>query len=268
MTNRIDIKFKQLKETRQTALISFLTAGFPDIKTSQELAQAILKSGSDMLELGIPFSDPLADGRTIQKTSFHALSQGVNITSSLGILKGLREEGVTSPIIFMGYYNPFLRYGTKKFIQDASSAGLDGIIVPDLPPEEASQFKQACNKKNIYLIPLLAPTSTDQRIAKACEQANGFIYCVSVTGVTGARKQLSAGLEEFVNRIRQHTDLPIVVGFGVSNPHHVDTISRFADGVIFASALLDIIDKAPRDQMLQEATNFVSTLRSSAKNRS
>lgn len=268
MTNRIDIKFKQLKEAGQTALISFLTTGFPDVKTSQELAQAILESGSDMLELGVPFSDPLADGRTIQKTSFHALNQGVNITSALSILKGLRGKGVTSPIIFMGYYNPFLRYGTKKFIQDASSAGLDGIIVPDLPPEEAGPFKQACNQKKIYLIPLLAPTSTDQRIAKACEQANGFIYCVSLTGVTGARKQLASGLEEFVSRIRQHTDLPIVVGFGVSNSQHVETISRFADGVIFASALLDIIDKAPRDQMLQEATKFVSTLRASARNRS
>ena len=268
MSNRIDIKFKELREAGQIALISFLTTGFPDVKTSQELAQAILESGSDMLELGIPFSDPLADGRTIQKTNLHALEQGVNIATSLNMLRSLRSKGVASPVIFMGYYNPFLRYGLNKFAQDASAAGLDGIIVPDLPSEEALPFKQACNKGNIHLIPLLAPTSTDQRIAKACEQANGFIYCVSLTGVTGARKQLAPGLEEFVGRIRHHTDLPIAVGFGVSNPQHVDTISQFADGVIFASALLDTIDKSPRDQVLQEATNFVSSLRTSTRSRS
>ena len=168
----------------------------------------------------------------------------------------------------MGYYNPFLQYGTERFGRDAAAAGLDGVIVPDLPPEEAGPFKEACNREGIHLIPLLAPTSTDQRIAQACKQANGFIYCVSLTGVTGARQQLAPGLRALVGRIRRHTDLPVVVGFGVSKREHVEAIGRFADGAAFGSALLDAIDRSPKERVLQTATEFIASLRTSNGKRS
>ena len=220
-----------------------------------------------MLELGIPFSDPLADGLTIQKTSFLALQQGVNIPTSLGVLGDLRARGVDAPLIFMGYFNPFLRYGLERFVADAAHAGLDGLIVPDLPPEEAGPLKGLCESRGIYLIPLLAPTSTDERIAQACNEAKGFIYCVSVTGVTGARQELASGLPHFVNRIRVHTDLPVLVGFGVSRREHVQEIGEFADGAVVASALLAAIDRAPKERVLQTAGEFVQGLKTRGRDR-
>ncbi|MDP6402593.1 MAG: tryptophan synthase subunit alpha, partial [SAR202 cluster bacterium] len=207
MTNRIDVRLKELREAGETALAPFVTIGFPDVETSENLVEVIAQSGGDMLELGIPFSDPLADGLTVQKASFRALENGVSVTTSLEVLRRLRGRGVEAPLIFMGYFNPFLRYGTERFVGDAAEAGLDGIIVPDLPPEEAGPFKKLCESRGIYLVPLLAPTSTDERIAQACKGANGFIYCVSLTGVTGARQELSSGLSDMVGRIRRHTDL-------------------------------------------------------------
>ena len=268
MVNRIDIKLRALREAGQTALVPFVTIGFPDVSTSEALAEVILDAGADMLELGIPFSDPLADGPTVQKTSFRALNQGVNIPTSLEAVRNLREKGTEAPLIFMGYYNPFLRYGAERFAQGAVDAGLDGLIVPDLPPEEAGPFKEVCEKRGIYLIPLLAPTSTDRRIAQACKEANGFIYCVSLTGVTGERQRLASGLPDLVGSIRRQTDLPVVVGFGVSKREHVEAIGRFADGAVVASALLNAIDRAPKDRVLQTAREFVIGLRTSSDKRS
>lgn len=261
MTNRIDVRLKELREAGETALAPFVTIGFPDIETSEDLVEVIAQSGGDMLELGIPFSDPLADGLTVQKASFRALENGVSVTTSLEVLRRLRGRGVEAPLIFMGYFNPFLRYGTERFVGDAAEAGLDGIIVPDLPPEEAGPFKELCESRGIYLVPLLAPTSTDERIAQACKGANGFIYCVSLTGVTGARQELSSGLSDMVGRIRRHTDLPVLVGFGVSSRQHVTEIGRFADGAVVASALLDAIDRSTADQVLETASEFVRKLK-------
>ena len=259
--NRIDTRLLALKREGVTAVVPFVTIGFPDVKTSEELSQAILDSGGDMLELGIPFSDPLADGPTIQKTSFRALQQGVNVRVSLDMVTRLRARGVQAPLIFMGYFNPFLRYGVERFAQDAAGAGLDGVIVPDLPVEEAGPFKRLCEDQGVYLIPLLAPTSTDQRIEQACKGARGFIYCVSLTGVTGARGALASGLQALVGRIRRHTRLPVLVGFGVSRAEHVAAIGRFADGAVVASALLDAIDRSPKEQVLETAREFVRGLR-------
>ena len=261
MTNRIDVRLKELREAGETALAPFVTIGFPDVETSENLVEVIAQSGGDMLELGIPFSDPLADGLTVQKASFRALENGVSVTTSLEVLRRLRGRGVEAPLIFMGYFNPFLRYGTERFVGDAAEAGLDGIIVPDLPPEEAGPFKKLCESRGIYLVPLLAPTSTDERIAQACKGANGFIYCVSLTGVTGARQELSSGLSDMVGRIRRHTDLPVLVGFGVSSREHVTEIGRFADGAVVASALLDAIDRSPAEQVLETASEFVRKLK-------
>ena len=261
MENRIDTKLRALKEAGETALVPYVTIGFPDIKTSEALAEAVLDSGGNMLELGIPFSDPLADGLTVQKTSFQALKQGVNVHTSLEVIQRLRSKGIEAPLIFMGYFNLFLSYGLERFVGDAAEGGLDGIIVPDLPTEESGPFNELCESHGLHLIPMLAPTSTDQRIAQACEQASGFIYFVSVTGVTGARRQLASGLPDLVGRIRSHTNLPVIIGFGVSRREHVEEIGRFADGAVVASALLDAIDRSPKDKVLQTAREFIRGLR-------
>ena len=260
MANRIDTRFRALKEEGRTALVPFVTVGFPDVETSQALAEVIVESGGDLLELGIPFSDPLAEGLTVQKTSFRALEHGVNLDTSLEVVRHLRDKGVEAPLIFMGYYNPFLRYGVDAFVREAHDAGLDGVIVADLPTEESGPFKKLCDGAGIYLIPLLAPTSTDQRIARACKDANGFIYCVSLTGVTGARNALAGDLPELVRRIRLHTDLPVLMGFGISSREHVEAVGRFADGAVVGSALLDAIGAAPPGKVLEAASDFVRGL--------
>jgi tryptophan synthase alpha chain len=263
MGNRIDIKLGATKAAGVTALAPFTTIGFPDVDTSAAIAAALLESGSDLLELGVPFSDPLAEGPTIQKTSLHALGQGVNVRICLDVVRRLRAQGIDAPLLLMGYFNPFLRYGQEEFVRDAAGAGVDGLIVPDLPSEEAGPFRRLCRGHRLYLIPLLAPTSTDQRIAQACKQAEGFIYCVSLTGVTGARAELRGGVAELVGRIRRHTDLPVLVGFGVSTSQHVQEIGRFADGVIVGSALMDAIDRAPKGKAVQTAADFVKALKTS-----
>jgi tryptophan synthase alpha chain len=261
MTNRIDETLAALRSEGKSALAPFVTLGYPDKATSEAMAESILESGADMLELGIPFSDPLADGPTVQMTSFRALENGTNLQMALESLQTLRTRGITSPLIFMGYLNPFLNYGIEKFAKDASDAGIDGIIIPDLPPEEAPPYQAILESQGIYLIPLLAPTSTDARIEQACKQARGFIYCVSVTGVTGARSELSGGVEGLARRIRKHSDLPILVGFGVSRQEHVENIARFADGAILASAMLDSVSKAPIEDAAETAARFIRRLR-------
>ncbi len=261
MSNRIDEKLKAIKDAGQRALVPFITVGFPDIDTSQELAKAILESGADMLELGVPFSDPVAEGPTVQMTSFRAIEKGANLNAALNVVRNLRADGVTAPLIFMGYLNPYLHHGMEQFSQDASDAGLDGMIIPDLPPEEAAPYAEVLEKHGMYLIPLLAPTSTTERIAQACKQARGFIYCVSVTGVTGARQTPSERVADLVKAIRKQTELPILVGFGVSTREHVDVIGEFADGAIVGSALLNAIDASPPGNEVEAARAFVRNLK-------
>ena len=261
MPNRIDTVMAKLRESGETALVPFITVGFPDVPTSEELARTILESGGDMLELGVPFSDPLADGPTVQMTSYRALQNGVTVRECLAVVQRLRASGVDSPLIFMGYYNPYLRYGPDKFLDDAAAAGLDGLIVPDLPTEEAAQFGDMCATRGIHLVPLLAPTSSDERIEGACKAAGGFIYCVSLTGVTSARRTLSGATAGLVERIRQHTDLPILVGFGVSRAEHVVEIGTYAEGAVVGSALLDAVDKAPPEGKVDAARDFIRALK-------
>ena len=260
MGNRIDSSLREARRAGRIALAPFLTIGYPDLPTSEALVEAIVGAGADMLELGVPFSDPLAEGPTVQKTSFRALENDVSLSTSIEALTRLRGRGVEAPLIFMGYYNPILSYGVESFVADASGAGLDGVIVADLPTEEAGDLKRLCEGSGIYLIPLLAPTSTDRRIAQACEDANGFIYCVSVTGVTGARTDLSAGLPDLVRRIRRHTDLPVLVGFGISTREHVETVGGYADGAVVGSALLDAIDRAPEGEAVRAGADFTRRL--------
>ena len=261
MPNRIDLELRALKAAGTTALAPFLTIGYPDVNTSFEVAKAAVESGGDMLELGIPFSDPLAEGPAIQRTSFRALEQGVNVRTCLEFIHRLRREGIGAPLIPMGYYNPFLRYGIEAFAREAAAAGADGIIVPDLPMEESGPLRELLNEQGLYVIPLLAPTSPDERIERACADADGFIYCVSLTGVTGAREDLASGVERLVERIRRHSDLPLLVGFGVSSADHVEAIGRFADGAIVGSALMNAIDEAPRNSVIEVVRDFVAGLK-------
>ena len=260
MPNRIDTTLASAKAAGRSALAPFVTIGYPDIDTSADIAEAVLESGADMLELGIPFSDPLAEGPTIQRSSFHALQQGVTLNASLDVLRDLRQRGVESPLIFMGYVNPFLSYGMERFARDAA-AGLDGVILPDLPAEEAAPFADILEDNGVYLIPLLAPTSSDRRIERACSRARGFIYCVSLTGVTGARSELTQGVEAMVERVRRFTDLPLLVGFGISRREHVQSVSRFADGALVGSALVDAIGNAPEGGAVKAARELVKSLR-------
>ena len=260
MTNRIDDTFRSLRAAGRPALAPYVTLGFPDLETCRAVIRAVAESGADLMELGVPFSDPLADGPTIQKASFRALQQGVTTAVSLEMVRDLRASGVELPLIFMGYYNPFLRYGLEELARDAAAAGVDGFIVPDLPTEESRRFKALCEKQGLYLVPLLAPTSTDERIRQACRDARGFVYCVSVTGVTSARSELAEGISELVGRIKRHTDLPVLVGFGVSNRGHVEEIGRYADGAAVGSALVDAIDRAPEGGAPEAARRFVERL--------
>ena len=262
MANRIDTTFENARSAGVSVLAPFVTVGYPDVASSEEIAAALLESGGDMLEVGVPFSDPLADGATVQRSSAHALRNGVNVPTCLDLVRRLRDRGIASPLVLMGYFNPFMRYGQERFVADAARAGADGLIVPDLPLEDGARFARLCGDNGIHLIPMLAPTSTDRRIELACKGAGGFIYCVSLTGVTGARPGLRyEAAARLVERIRRHTDVPAVVGFGVSSPRHLEEIAGFADGAIVASALLDAIGDAPPDEVVQAAREFLDKLK-------
>ena len=249
LAGRIESTFARLKAERRTGFVAFLTVGYPDVESTLRLVPALIEGGADIIELGVPFSDPLAEGPTIQHASYHALQQGVTPNVCLEVTARLRTAGVDVPLIPMGYYNPILAYGITAFARDAASAGADGLIVVDLPPEESGALRDECIANGLRLIYLLAPTSTEGRVKLVASLASGFIYCVSLTGVTGARDELSADLEAFVNRIRTCTDLPIAVGFGISQRKHFQAVDRIADAAIIGSAIIDEIDRVgPSEQ--------------------
>lgn len=227
---------------RRPALMPYFTLGYPDIPTSLAIVQAIAESGADMLELGIPFSDPIADGPTIQRSTQVALEQGVTSGKCLEMVAELRQRGLPQPLLLMGYYNPMLAYGLERFARDAAAAGASGLIVPDLPPEEANEMRQAASDAGLALPQFVAPTSPPERIRLAAERATGFLYLVSVTGVTGARLALPPTLPEFAARVRSVTGLPRAVGFGVSTPEQVRAVGKFAEGVIVGSAVIRAVE--------------------------
>src|SRR5262249_913948 len=202
-------------------------------------------AGADLFELGVPFSDPLADGATVQRASERALANGVRLPFCLETVAALRARGVLAPLVLMGYFNPFLQYGVQRLARDAAAAGADGFIIPDLPPEEAEECRTALRAAGLDLIFLVAPTTPEERIAEIGRIASGFIYCVSLTGVTGARRELWEGLPAFLDRVRRQTNLPLVVGFGISSAAHVRQVGQHADGAIVASALINTIERLP-----------------------
>ncbi len=259
-SRRLQVTFEELVAQGRTGIIPFITVGFPDVETTLELVPALVRAGADIVELGVPFSDPLADGATIQKASFHALRQGVTLGRCLETCACLRREGLSIPLVFMGYYNPLLAFGLHRFAVEAQKAGLDGIIVADLPPDEAGPLRDVCLSRGIDVICLLSPTSTEQHIAAACATASGFIYCVSLAGVTGARDQISPQAAHLVERVRTHTNLPIAVGFGVSSRQHVEAVGKYADAVVVGSALVNVIDAALPGDAVASAARFLLDL--------
>jgi tryptophan synthase alpha chain len=239
--NRIDSLFKSRK---RKALIAYLTVGYPSVETTLEVAPALVANGCDMIELGIPFSDPLADGATIQRASHSALQNGVTPQRCLEVAAELRKR-VAIPLIFMGYYNPIFHYGLEPFCDAASQAGIDGLIVPDLPPEEGTELEKVTTEHNIDLIYLLAPTTVDKkRLRLVADRSRGFIYVVSLKGVTGARDSLPIDLESFIARIRGVTTKPLCVGFGISTPQQARHVASLADGVIIGSRILEIVEQS------------------------
>jgi tryptophan synthase alpha chain len=259
--SRIAETFAVLKAERRTALMPYLMVGFPERDSVLELAPALEAAGADMFELGVPFSDPLADGATVQRASEQALANGVRLSVCLATVAALRERGLRAPLVLMGYYNPFLRYGLQRLAAEAAAAGADGFIIPDLPPEEAAECQATCRAYGLDLIFLVAPTTPDERIAAIARIASGFLYCVSLTGVTGARRELWAGLPDFLDRVRRLTDLPLVVGFGISSAAHVRQVGAHAEGAIVASALIDTIESVPPEQRAEAAVAFVRELK-------
>ena len=235
--NRIDNLFKTLREQRKKAFIVYITAGYPSLDATEKLIVTLARSGVDLIEIGIPFSDPLADGPTIQKSSYQALLKGARVKSILRTVKKARAK-TTIPFVFMTYYNPVLHYGARNFVRDSKAAGVDGVIIPDLPPEEAGSVISSARKKDFSTIFLAAPTSTKERLVSIAKASSGFIYYVSLTGVTGVRKRLPADIVDNVKRLKRNSKKPVCVGFGVSTPVQARRVSRLADGVIVGSALV------------------------------
>lgn len=252
--------FEQLKRTNRAALIPYFTAGYPSLAQTAEFVRAAATAGADLIELGFPFSDPMADGPAIQKASEIALNNGVNSDDIFELAATLAREGAP-PLVAMTYYNLIYRYGLDRFAARAAE-GFRGVIVPDLPPEEGTDWQAAAKKHGLDVIYLLAPTSTIDRMNKVSEVSTGFIYCVSLTGVTGARDALSKMLPDFITEVRRCTKKPLAVGFGISTPEQAREVAKMADGVIIGSALVNIVSKAPKTEAFKEVEEFLRQLRS------
>lgn len=230
--------FETARAARRAALMPYYTLGYPTQAASLEVVTAIAAAGADLIELGLPFSDPLADGPTIQHSTQAALENGMTVGRGLEMTAELRRRGVRQPLLLMGYYNPILAFGPARFAAEAAAAGASGFIVPDLPYEEAGELEAACQEHELALVYMLAPTSTPERIAGACRRSRGFLYLVSLTGVTGARASLPEDLAAFVGRVREAARTPLAVGFGISTPAQARLVGRLADGVIVGSAVI------------------------------
>ncbi len=264
--SRLAKRFAELKARGEKALICFVTAGDPDAKRTAELVLTLAKAGADAVEIGLPFSDPLADGRSIQASSQRALLNGMTVPHALEIVRQVRQQDSEIPMILMTYVNPLLRYGLERYAQDAHNAGGDAHIVTDLTPEEAEEWKRLSVQNDLDTVFLLAPTSTPERVAVVSKLSSGFVYCVSRTGVTGAQSDIPVELKAVVERIKAGTELPVCVGFGISQPEHVRQICAFADGAVVGSSLVDLIHAHKDDPKLMERVfDYVASLKAATK---
>lgn len=258
---QIEQAFSTAQAEGRAALMPYFTLGFPTPEVSLKIVASIARSGADLIELGIPFSDPLADGPTIQHATQVALRKGMTLAGCLDLVHQLRGRGVRQPLLFMGYYNPILAYGPSRFVADAAVAGVNGFLIPDLPLEEAEELEAYCKLHGLALVYLIAPNSTQERIRAITARAQGFLYLVSLTGVTGARQALPVDLQDFIGRVRSHTQVPLAIGFGISTQEQARSVGQLTDGVIVGSALINVVDQS--DQPVKAAADFIQGLRDS-----
>ena len=263
--SRIDKTLSELKSQSRKALIPYVTAGFPFADITPELMQGMAEAGADIIELGVPFSDPSADGPVIQKAGERALAAGIGLVQVLAMVKRFRERNTSTPVVLMGYANPVERYdqkhGTGAFVNDAAEAGVDGVLVVDYPPEECEDFARALRARGMDLIFLLAPTSTDERMAQVARVASGYVYYVSLKGVTGAGTLDVSQVEAMLPRIRAHVSVPVGVGFGIRDADTARAIGRTADAVVIGSKLIQLIEDEPHEKVVPVAVQFVRTIR-------
>jgi tryptophan synthase alpha chain len=253
--SRIEETFRKLKKKGKKAFIPYIMAGDPSLEKTNDVVLVFEECGADIVELGVPFTDPLADGPTIQRASERALQTGITLKKVVAFVKDLRKS-TQIPIVLMTYYNPVFKYGEENFVKDAKEAGVDGVIVPDLPPDEAESFIVPSRSASLDIIFLLAPTSTPDRIKKIAKESRGFIYYVSITGITGSRLLLDGSMEALISEIRKYTRRPIAVGFGVSTPEEASAVSKVSDGVIVGSAIVKRLNESP-----DELKRYVTSLR-------
>jgi tryptophan synthase alpha subunit len=259
-STRLAATFARTRKEGRPALIGFVIPGYPTVEDAKAAFDAEAEGGADVIEVEIPFSDPLADGATIQGAVFKALENGVTPSDCVDFVREKRARHPQVPIVIMTYLNPVLAYGVERFAADASAAGADGLILVDLPVEEAAEAQAALARHGLDMVYLIAPTSTDERIKLICSRASGFIYCVSVTGTTGARAELAAGLGDFIARVRRCTALPVAVGFGMSRREHIEALTGVADGVVIGSAFIDLLGRAEAGERARKLREYVEVL--------
>lgn len=263
--NRIDARFADLKAKNQTAFVSFITAGDPDAATALKIMQGLPQAGADIIELGMPFTDPMADGPAIQAADLRALANGTTLAKTLEMVAAFRKTDITTPVVLMGYYNPVYSFGVEKFIAACTQSGADGVILVDLPPEEDEEFRIPAQKAGLHIIRLATPTTNDARLPTVLKNSGGFIYYVSVTGITGAAAANQSAVAQAVSRIQKHTQLPVAVGFGIKDAHGAQAIAQTADAVVVGSAIVQKIaegleKKMDNDALVNHALALVKTL--------
>ena len=267
MSNRIDSRFRALSGEGRTALVPFITTGDPDPQWTVGIMHALVAAGADVLELGVPFSDPMADGPVIQLASERAIRRGVSLTTVLSTVKSFRERDAVTPVVLMGYLNPIERFGADVFAQQAASSGVDGVLIVDCPPEEMGRFRAPLDQHGVHTISLIAPTTTAERMKMIAGQARGYIYYVSFKGITGANRLVEASLETPIRNIRACSDLPIAVGFGIKSPESAAAVGRVADGVVIGSALIEqMADAASEEEACEQVTAFLAPIRHAMDN--
>jgi tryptophan synthase alpha chain len=260
MTKRLAARFAELARQDRAALVTFVTAGDPDIETSAAILAGLPKAGADVIEIGIPFTDPMADGPAIQAAGLRALRAGMTLAKAIDLVRDFRRGDDTTPIVMMGYFNPIFIYGVERFLVDAKSAGVDGLIVVDLPPEEDDELCLPALEAGLNFIRLATPTTDDKRLPAVLRNTSGFVYYVSITGITGSRTPDFSEVATAVSRIKRHTELPVCVGFGVKTAEHASAIARGADGVVVGSALVDTVRRTLDEDGRATATTVTAVL--------
>lgn len=260
MKNTIQDRIEKCNKKGKVALIAYLMGGYPTLEIFKETLLTTAKF-ADIIEIGLPFSDPLADGLVIQNAAYHVINQGITSSIIMDEIKKISSK-IEVSLVLMTYFNTVLNFGLEKFAKMANSSGISGVIIPDMPPDEDKKWKEISKKYNLSTIFLLAPTSSDERIKLVAKESDGFIYCVSVTGVTGARDELPSDLKGFIKRVKKYTDKPVAVGFGISKPMHVKQLSKFSDAVIIGSALLKQINtNGLKNEIISNVENYLSTMK-------